>query len=454
MIKWGGSGCGAACPNRRRGVQQRHRRARWSPLGATFVAVSMAGAVAIAGGGGAIAEEAGGPCDIWMPIGSLGAPNRYTGTNLPYVSVWTGTEMLVWADSSPGDNGAYSPATDTWRRISTVGAPGLFYGDEKAVWTGHQMVTWGHREAPRPPDATPGAPPPEYLPLGGRYDPATDTWRPMSEDGAPTGEGTVVWTGSEMLVWDGEGEPGGRGQGAAYDPVADVWTPLSTDGAPSPRGGYSAVWTGSRMILWGGTTGMFSQPNHGDRNDGAAYNPTADSWAPITSDGAPSPRFGPSAVWAGFGMFVYGGEQSYQNGLLFAPAAGGGLYDPTTDTWRPVSTAGAAVVASFPPNQEIPLLWDGQEVLLWNGTSLYLYNPEADTWNAASTADEPSPRDLYVPMVWTGGEAAIWGGQLAHSQAVQFPENGAAYTPCTGEAGAAPDAGAAPAATGSLPPSK
>ena len=50
---------------------------------------------------------------------------------------------------------------------------------------------------------------------------------------------TSVWTGSEMIVWGGEGAPfvllntGGR-----YDPSTDSWTATSTTNAPEARVGH------------------------------------------------------------------------------------------------------------------------------------------------------------------------------------------------------------------------
>ena len=38
--------------------------------------------------------------------------------------------------------------------------------------------------------------------------------------------GSAVWTGAEMIVWDGN-------KGARYDPVIDSWTTTSTSNAPA-----------------------------------------------------------------------------------------------------------------------------------------------------------------------------------------------------------------------------
>src|SRR4029079_17880968 len=40
--------------------------------------------------------------------------------------------------------------------------------------------------------------------------------------------------------------------GGRYNPNADSWTPTSTTNAPDRRAGHTVVWTGSEMIVWGG----------------------------------------------------------------------------------------------------------------------------------------------------------------------------------------------------------
>ena len=40
--------------------------------------------------------------------------------------------------------------------------------------------------------------------------------------------------------------------GGRYDPAANTWTALPTSGAPAARDYHTAVWTGSEMIVWGG----------------------------------------------------------------------------------------------------------------------------------------------------------------------------------------------------------
>ena len=61
---------------------------------------------------------------------------------------------------------------------------------------------------------------------------------------------TAVWTGTRMIVWGGEGRNDNFGDhllntGALYNPMTNAWSTTSTAGAPTARYGHTAVWTGS-----------------------------------------------------------------------------------------------------------------------------------------------------------------------------------------------------------------
>jgi N-acetylneuraminic acid mutarotase len=66
-----------------------------------------------------------------------------------------------------------------------------------------------------------------------------------------------------MTVWGGQGSVY-LNDGGLYDPTSDTWTATATVGAPSVRYGHTAVWTGSRMIVWGGLADSYL-------NDGAQW---------------------------------------------------------------------------------------------------------------------------------------------------------------------------------------
>jgi hypothetical protein len=204
--------------------------------------------------------------DMWTTVSLVDAP----AARERHTAVWTGTEMIIWGGDAEGtritDTGArYNPSSDTWTPLPEP--TGMFVGvgmvggkerDYGAVWTGVEMLVWGGAEASR----------------GARYDPGSNVWQPISREGAPSRrEGhTVIWSGSEMLVWGGAYlAPRSEqvfGDGGRYDPATDTWAPVSLHGAPGPRYAHTAVWTGGQMLVWGGCC-----DTAGGHNDGAAYTP-------------------------------------------------------------------------------------------------------------------------------------------------------------------------------------
>lgn len=329
------------------------------------------------------------PEGTWRPLPNTGAPSPGSGP-----AVWTGSELVVWGGWT-GKGGRYNPAADTWAPISSTGAPTPRAGTSM-VWTGHEVLIWGG-------DALPGDN--RVFGDGARYDPATDSWRPMSSVGAPSPRSApaAVWTGHELLVWGGDAADGNRaplGDGAAYDPATDTWRALPTDGAPSPRKMAAAVWTGREAIISGGA-------NPKPLRDGASFDPIANTWSPISSTGAPPSWWGGQAVWAENRMLVWGGLS-----LSNQPAMGGS-YDPQADIWRPITSVGAPPASSsFTP------VWTGRELLVWGGCCAPgdapydgggRYDPTSDTWAPMTTVGAAQIGYGYV-AVWTGQELLTWGG--------------------------------------------
>jgi hypothetical protein len=78
---------------------------------------------------------------------------------------------------------------------------------------------------------------------------------------------TAVWTGSEMIVWGGSNDSSYFNDGARYNPSANTWTAVTITGASVARNSHTAVWTGSEMIVWGGYNGIYL-------NDTFSYRPS------------------------------------------------------------------------------------------------------------------------------------------------------------------------------------
>ena len=340
--------------------------------------------------------------DSWKPTSTVNAP-----TKLNHVAVWTGSEMVVWGGSATSlvfrSGARYNPASDTWAAAGTVEQ---VPATELGVWSGAEMLVWG-----KAPLCSSGC-----ESVGGRYNPATNVWRPMSLAGAPAGDNAAgaaaVWTGKEMFVWGA-----GTAAGARYNPLADAWGHASTAGAPEGKAYASAVWTGGEVLVWGGGN------NNPDNipSAGGRYNPTSDTWKLMSMADAPAPRYLHSAVWTGSEMVVWGGTQYFAGSHLNT----GGRYNPATDTWRPTSTAGAPEARIY--NSAV---WTGDELIVWGGWvysnegSRFLdtggrYNPSSDVWSPTSTAGAPQARSHHR-AVWTGSQMIVWGGLVP----VTFTSNG------------------------------
>jgi hypothetical protein len=339
----------------------------------------------------------------WRPVSGVGAPTARSG----HTAVWTGTEMIVWGGTPTTlAGGRYDPGTDSWAATSTSGAPVGRTG-HSAVWTGTEMIVWG---------GTAGG---STLATGGRYDPATNTWRSVSTTNAPSARSghTAVWTGTEMIVWGGAGKDlsGGR-----YDPATDTWSPTSLTGAPDVDFGHRAAWTGTRMAVWGGS---YTAPGDGAgipapaTNAGGLYDPGTDTWTPTTTNGAPAPRYGHVLAWSGSEVIVWGADSS------------GGRYDPAADAWVPTAVAGAPSARSC-----AHCAWTGSRLLVWSGhvpryfgepvtmlTNGALFDPATDVWTPVSTAGSAAALQVGAASVWTGDELIVWGGEGAAT--------GARFTP-------------------------
>ncbi len=335
---------------------------------------------------------------VWAERASVNAPAARSWPT----AVWTGSEMITWggyggASLYANDGGRYDPAANAWTALPTTGAP-LGRNLHTAVWTGTEMIVWGGTYYSNA----------SFYPRdGGRYNPAANSWTAVTTAGAPFPRinFAAVWTGSEMIVWGGYGgEFADRNlnDGARYNPATDRWTAMTTTGAPCPRNSYTLVWTGSEMIVWGG--GGTVPPSY--YGDGARYNPTTDTWTAMTSSGAPAGRLNHTAVWTGSEMIVWGGNPGgspYYNS--------GGRYNPATDTWRAMSTTGAPAA-----RRVHTAVWTGSEMVVWGGSNASSrfndggrYNPATDNWTAMPSPGAPAARISHT-AVWTGSEMIISDG--------------------------------------------
>lgn len=328
-------------------------------------------------------------------------------------AVWTGTEFLTFAgsldvDYTPTDTGArFNPVTREWTPLSMVDAASRRH-TPLLVWNGTEVLVYAGGFGLGP------------IAGGGRYNPAADEWSPMSTTGQPElriyGEG--LWVGDAMLVWGGwANAPGHYQSGYLYDPDNDSWSSMSTTGAPTGRSFASSLFTGIEVIVWGGCEGpMGSCPDQ--LGDGAIYTPSTDSWRPMSSVGAPSARSQHTAVWTGTEMILFGGATAGNGGGVVNTGA---IYNPGTDSWRPITTDGAPS-----PRADCAGAWVGNKMLIWGGLGQsendgFLYDPVDDKWSPMSTVGGPTGRVRFAYAA-SDSQLFIWGGSYNE-------ESGAVWTP-------------------------
>ncbi|MGI8983069.1 MAG: Kelch repeat-containing protein [Acidimicrobiales bacterium] len=334
----------------------------------------------------------------WEPLPDAGIAGR----SQPSV-VWTRTAMVVWGgegDAGPlGDGAAYDLADDRWAPLPP--APLGPRQGHTAVWTGNKMLVFGG-EGPR--EGCEGLCP---LADGAAYDPDSATWSPMATPpiGARHGHSAVFVKG-RMVVWGGAGEGGAAlGDGASYDPATDTWAALPAP-TMAPRVGHRAVATTDSMLVWGGS----SEEAEGGRYfaDGAIYSPATDQWRTM----APAPaslagRDNAAGVWTGTALVVWGGfGRSEECTPCFY--GDGAAYDPVADTWAPIAPSPLGGRGAH------RAVWTSRDMLVWGGSDAEvraggaLYNPVDDTWIGIVAG--PLAARPHHAMVWTGSPLVIWGG--------------------------------------------
>jgi hypothetical protein len=158
------------------------------------------------------------------------------------------------------------------------------------------------------------------------------------------------------------------------------------------------------MLIWGGLA--TSTP----LGSGGAYDPASDTWKAIPTAGAPPPRFSHAAAWTGTQMIVWGGSNftDWQNN--------GRVFDPSTASWTGMTSVPGAPTA----REGATGVWTGSDFLVWGGWTGGPYENTGGllsgvgagnegAWTTTSITGAPAPRGDHV-AVWTGKELVVWGG--------------------------------------------
>jgi hypothetical protein len=167
---------------------------------------------------------------------------------------WNGQSMVVHDGTSPaGDFGFYDPATDSWTGpfddppsshkvvdgvATAVGATSLFWGGN-GVGQSIQIANGISIEGASSVASTLAA-----LPSSVSAYPSRGLCGGWSSNGR-----LWIWGGVSAA---GDGGSTGLDDGAYLDLSSGTWTAMPSAGAPSPRSDFTIVWTGTEAIVWGG----------------------------------------------------------------------------------------------------------------------------------------------------------------------------------------------------------
>jgi len=266
---------------------------------------------------------------------------------------------------------------------------GVAAWNEVLVWTGSELVFWGGEG-----ETSNGVPAGEP---GHAYDLESNVWRTISPSPKPATYGaTGVWTGDEVIICCGAGSR----STVAYSPATDVWRSLFD--APISGEYAEAVWTGSEMIVV-------------TQQGAAAYNPSTDQWRSFSQTPTDLGRIN-EIVWMGPELAVW---PVWGSGPVFRRVHQGLALDPATDTWR---------IFSDPPvwPAALDLVWSGDDLVIWGGLPAHSVGSERAvgsrldvTANAWAALPEPLPEPDGCEcnlgsqtLLWTGDRVLVSTGHF------------------------------------------
>lgn len=279
--------------------------------------------------------------------------------------------------SSSRERPAFEDLQAGWTKLPPP--PEVRSANAATVWTGEQLILWGGYVYTGFSDEVPEG-------NGFAFDARSRTWKPMA--GSPLGPRVLpasAWTGNEVLIWGGSDDRGGfYDDGAAYDPTTDTWRELPP--APVSARAPLSAWTGREFLVWGTVVRVDERPR-----DGAAYEPVTNEWRTIAT--APIELTDATAVWTGremivFGAGLHGGNKPDTDTAIAA------AYDPTADTWRRLPASELSPQAST-------AAWDGKKLIAWDYLNdAAAYDPATGLWRSLARVPldnyECSPRSVSV----------------------------------------------------------
>ncbi|MBI3138408.1 MAG: hypothetical protein HYZ15_07475 [Sphingobacteriales bacterium] len=283
-----------------------------------------------------------------------------------------------------------------------------------AILAGQYILIWGLNF-----DATAA--------IGIKLNLQTLTWSSISATNQPSARDghSSVWTGSKMLVWGGVSPakvyPRDGGQ---YDPATDSWTPISSASIIFPgRISHTAVWDGTDLIVFGGkytqertevcdaNSQTYTYDTIYNLSNCFKYNPTTNAYSSLFQTTL-TPRNSHTAVWTGAEMLIWGGQEEdidFFNGNCTWPNTktkfqDGAKYNPATNTWTAIPNYPVSLSRSI----DFQSIICGNRVVFSSGNYLYVlvYNPATNTWITNDFPNAP----VNLNSTWYQFGTSVWTG--------------------------------------------
>jgi len=191
-----------------------------------------------------------------------------------------------------------------------------------------------------------------------------------------------------------------------------AWIQISSTDAPSARGKAAAGFLQGKYVVFGGCTG-FGSPTYPEAG-GGAYDPTTDSWSTLPAMSVPRAQH--VAVTTDTGIFSVGGLTTCWDGSAVGPKTDA-LFD-LDGAWEKIDTSGVD------PLYSLGLTWTGEKIVAYGGSNASVSALSSggilslgSEWKDASCGLSGCARFGQFTIFHDDGVIHVWGGNGISSSA-------------------------------------
>ena len=256
------------------------------------------------------------------------------------------------------------------------------------------------------------------------WDPTTEAWSVTGTQNVPSNgscaltlpDGRVLVAGG--IVWDsfngGTDHPLARSE--VWDPATGEWTQVGD--MSTPRTGHALALVGGRVLVCGG---FGEYPDAPGLDTCEFFDAETGTWSP-----APSRNYRGAAALAalsGGRLLLAGGTE--ESGGSKPESQTAEIYDPTSETWRPVAPMlekRAAHALTVLTDGRVLATGGAQGYFSYSTTSAEIFDPASGEWSRAAPMERS--RRFHGAVLLPNGEVLVVGGYPGGQFASEI------YTPC------------------------